>query len=232
MRKYEEMNYISFKDFILDLQKEINSLTKKFPSLIDFLKRIEGVSILGNEVKLHWGRGNRVKFSSLLELLDEWADDKVIVALDEAQELINLRGTNLLFSFSYSFDNLRKVKIILTSSKMGLLYRYLKIDDPDSPLHGRAMNRVELNPFDREKSKEFLERGFKEVGISFNEYDKIYEELGGVPGWQTYFGYYYQSRDYDKALELTLHTAEKLIRKEFENFLKSRMIAKKRYITQ
>ncbi|WP_156770060.1 MULTISPECIES: hypothetical protein [Sulfolobaceae] len=41
-----------------------------------------------------------------------------------------------------SFNNLRKVKTILTGLKIGLLYRYLKIEDPGSPLYEREMNRI------------------------------------------------------------------------------------------
>lgn len=217
---------------VLELQREINRLIRKFPNIIDFFERIEGVKIMGNEVKLKWGGNGRVKISSLLESINDWTENKAIITIDEAQELLNLRGANLLPAFAYSFDNLNKIKIILSGSKMGLLYRYLSEDDPKSPLYGRAMNEIELQPFDAEKSKEFLQSGFKQLNINFNEFNIIYEKLGGIPGWLTYFGYYYyEERDLNKALSKTISTAIELIREEFDNFLKTRAIATGRYLT-
>jgi len=107
------------------LQNEINRLTRKFPGLINFLKRIQKVKIMGNEIYFGWGKENRVSFSSLLNSLNDWAEDKVIVVLDEAQELHKMRGFNILPSLACAFDNLRKVKIILSGSEMGLLLKFL-----------------------------------------------------------------------------------------------------------
>jgi hypothetical protein len=39
---------------------------------------------MGNEIYFGWGKENRVSFSSLLDSLNYWAEDKVIVVLDEA----------------------------------------------------------------------------------------------------------------------------------------------------
>jgi len=232
LRKFEEIGYISYKDLILEIQKEINRLIKRFPNIIDFLKRIEGVKVMGNEIRLKWGGNERVNISFLLESLNDWTENKAILTIDEAQELLNLRGANLLPTFAYSFDNLKKIKIILSGSKMGLLYRYLGKDNPKSPLYGRAMNEIELNPFNKEKSVEFLKLGFKELNIIFNDFDVVYENLGGIPGWLTYFGYYYsQKRDLNEALIKTINTAIGLIREEFNNFLKIRAIARDRYLT-
>lgn len=231
LRKFEEKYYISYKDFLLEIEHEVNKLIRKFPSILDFLKRIEGVSVMGNQVKLKWGGEKKLNFSYLLEALDNWAEDKIILVLDEAQELINLRGANLLYPLAYSFDNLRKVKIIMSGSKMRLLYRYLKIDDPKSPLFGRAVNEIELKPFNKEMSTEFLKRGFEELNIEFKDHQRVYEELGGIPGWLTYFGYhFYQTRNFDEALKKTIEKAKELINEEFNNFLTKRPIAKERYI--
>ena len=162
--------------------------------------------------------------ASLLEALNDWAEDRVLVVIDEAQELINLRGANLLPALAYSFDNLRRVRVVLSGSKMRLLYRYLGVEDPRSSLYGRAMSEVELMPFSREMAEQFLSLGFSELGVEFRDYDLVYDAVGGIPGWLTYFGYYYyQGRDLRGALGL--------IREEFENFLKSRPLARERYIT-
>ncbi|AHC52075.1 ATPase [Sulfolobus acidocaldarius SUSAZ] len=230
LRKFEVMAYISYKDLLLQLEREVRKLTRKFPSLVDFLKGVKGVNIAGNEIRFNWGVKNRLNFSELLETLNDWAKDRVIIAFDEAQDLINLRGVNLLYSLAYAFDNLQKVRIIMSGSEMRLLYRFLGIENPKSPLFGRAMNEVELRPFDHEESIEFLRRGFEEVNVEFRDYERVYEELGGIPGWLTYFGYYFvQTRNLEESMERTLTRAKELIIEEFNNFLSKRIIAKERY---
>ncbi|WP_152942999.1 AAA family ATPase [Acidianus ambivalens] len=187
---------------------------------------------MGNEIYFGWGKENRVSFSSLLDSLNDWAEDKVILVLDEAQELHKMRGFNILPSLAYAFDNLRKVKIILSGSEIGLLLKFLKLEDAGSPLFGRAFSRVELKPFTKEEAVEFLRRGFEELKVDFSDYEKVYNELGGIPGWLTYFGFrYYEIREFDKAMNETLNYAKRFIISEFEHFLLDKMIAKERYYT-
>lgn len=232
LRKFEEKAYVNYKDFILEIQEEVNKLTRKFPEFLNFVKRIKGVKIMGNEVYFSWESKSRVSFSSILDSLDEWAEDKVILVLDEAQELHKMRGFNILPSLAYAFDNLRKVKILLSGSQMGLLLKFLKLEDPESPLFGRALSRVELKPFSREEVIEFLRKGFNELKVDFRDYEKVYEELGGIPGWLTYFGLrYYETRDFNKAITETLDYAKRLILSEFEHFLLDKAMARVRYYT-
>ncbi|WP_240931259.1 ATP-binding protein [Acidianus sulfidivorans] len=106
LRKFEEFSYISYKDFLLELQAEVNKLTRKFPKLIEILKSIKGVKIMGTEVKLSWKSDDRLRFSSLLDTLEE-IDGNIVLVLDEVQELIKLRGANLLPSLAYAYDNLK-----------------------------------------------------------------------------------------------------------------------------
>ncbi|BBE42746.1 AAA family ATPase [Conexivisphaera calida] len=185
---------------------------------------------MGNEVTFNWGGDDRLNFAFLLEALNDWAENDVVLVLDEAQELVKLRGADLLGPLAYSYDHLNRLKIILSGSEMGLLYRFLKIDDPDSPLFGRFLGRIELLPFNRENAVEFLSTGFKELKLPEIDYDKVYEELGGIPGWLTYFGYtYYETRDLQGSLESTLERARSLIAREFSNFLRGREITRQRY---
>jgi len=232
LRKFEERPYISYKDFVLELQKEINKIVKRFPSITDVLKKIKGVKIAEAEVIFNWGK-ERVSFSSLLEALEEGIGDneKIVIILDEIQELSKLRGVNLLPAFAYAYDNLKNVKFVVSGSEMGLLYDYLKVEDADSPLFGRVFNTVELKPFSKEEATEFLRRGFSELGIEFNEFDYVYNKIGGIPGWLTYFGFVYSQRKaLEESVNETLNYAKKLIAKEFENFLKGREIARNRYL--
>ena len=230
LRKFEERVYISYKDFVLELQKEINRIVKSFPSLLDILKKIKGVKIAGTEVVFNWGK-ERVSFSSILDSLEEGIEEKIVIVLDEAQELSKLRGANLLPIFAYAYDNLKKVKFIFSGSEMGLLYDFLKVEDPESPLFGRAFNTVELRPFSKEEATEFLKRGFLELGIEFNAFEEVYNKIGGIPGWLTHFGFVYsQKKELEESIAETLNYAKRLIRKEFENFLKEREVARERYL--
>ncbi|AAK41763.1 ATP-binding protein [Saccharolobus solfataricus] len=231
LRKFEERNYISYKDFLLELQKEINKLVKRLPSLLKALKNIQGIVIMGNEIKFNWNRKDRLSFANLLESFEQASKDNVIIVLDEAQELVKLRGVNLLPALAYAYDNLKRIKFIMSGSEMGLLYDYLRVEDPESPLFGRAFSTVELKPFSREEAIEFLRRGFQEADIDFKDYEVVYEKIGGIPGWLTYFGFIYlDNKNLDFAINQTLEYAKKLILKEFENFLHGREIARKRYL--
>ncbi|AFZ70726.1 putative ATPase (AAA+ superfamily) [Caldisphaera lagunensis DSM 15908] len=231
LRMFEQNNYLSYKEFSLELQNEINKLANKFPYLIDFLKEIQGIKIFGNEIKFNWKKKERPSFSSILSAMEK-IRKKVIIVLDEAQELIKLKGINILPSLAYAYDNLKNIKIILSGSEMGMLYEFLKIDDPNSPLYGRAFSTIELKPFNREKAIEFLKRGFEEINIDFKDYETVYEKIGGIPGWLTYFGFtYMEKKDLEESINLTLEYAKKLIIKEFNNFLIGREVARKRYET-
>ncbi len=159
LRKFEERQYLSYRDFVLELQREVNNLTSRFPGLIDFLRNISGVSIMGNQVLFSWKGSGRVSLASLLDALNDWASNGVVIVFDEAQELVKARGGfNVLPVLAYAYDNLRRIRFIVSGSKMGLLYRFLRIRDPESPLFGRAMGVVELSPFTRDQAVEFLRR--------------------------------------------------------------------------
>ncbi|MBC7092089.1 MAG: ATP-binding protein [Nitrososphaeria archaeon] len=228
LKKFEAKSYITYKDFILDFEEKVSRLIKSFPELLNLLRKVKDVKIFGNKVTFFWSGKNVLKFSDLLEVLNDWAEDRIIVVLDEVQELIKLIGYDLLPSFAYAFDNLKKVKIILSGSKMGLLYRFLKVYDVKTPLYGRAFSKIELKPLTMDEDISFLKAGFEELKISFNRFEEVYEKLGGIPGWLTYSGFRYSEyRDFDKSIAKTLDIARKLILEEFKNFLKDKEIAKK-----
>ncbi|MGC9105444.1 MAG: hypothetical protein ACP5HQ_03355 [Thermoprotei archaeon] len=81
---------------------------------------------MGNEVRFKWQGRDRLSFADLLEALDR-LDEGFVLVIDEAQELIKMRGADLLPSLAYSYDNL-KVRVVLSGSEMGLLYRFLSRD--------------------------------------------------------------------------------------------------------
>jgi hypothetical protein len=160
---------------------------------------IRGVSFEGPDLRFSWGR-ERVEFAQILDKLSEIAEKeggRVIIVFDESQKLRKLKGYNLLYPITY--DNLR-VKFIFTGSEIGMIYDSLKLDKPNSPLYGRAYTEVNVNPFSKDMSIEFLRKGFEELKIKIKEeLEDAVNTLGGIPGWLTYYGFNY-IMDHKKAL--------------------------------
>ncbi|ADY02263.1 ATPase [Vulcanisaeta moutnovskia 768-28] len=232
LRKYEGYTYITYKYLLSEFERALNTWPK---FLRELLRGIRGVVISGSgfEVRLSWGR-DRVELADLFDRLSsigEREGRRVVIVFDESQELRKLKGFNILYPLAYAYDNLR-LSFIFTGSQIGMVYRFLRLKDPNSPLFGRAMFEVRVNPFTREQSIEFLKTGFREVGISVNDgvLESVYDELGGIPGWLTYYGFnYLQFNNHEEAIKRTLEYAVQLVRQEFENFLRGREEARERY---
>ncbi|AWR95719.1 AAA family ATPase [Acidianus brierleyi] len=234
MRRFENKEYIVYKDFLSVLEREVNSITRKYKGLVDYFKTVKGVNFAGLSLSFSWGK-ERTELSDVLSSLNEWAEDNgnnVILVLDEAQELIKLKGYDILPSIAYTFDNLRNLSFIVTGSEIRVKSKFLRFDNENSPLYGRAYVEINVNPFDKDTSIKFLEKGFEEQGIKFSRAEEVYEELGGNPGWLTYYGYVYiKKRDTD-VMEGTKKYAKKLLSTEFCNFLieGNRLQSKERYL--
>ncbi|BAK54810.1 AAA family ATPase [Sulfurisphaera tokodaii] len=202
MRRFENKEYIVYKDFIQVLEKEINRIIKKNRDLISHLQ-IRGVQIMGISVNFSWGR-DKVELSDIFSSLNDWGEEKgktVHIVIDEAQELIKLKGYNVLYSIAYAFDNLKKLNFIITGSEVRVKDKFLKLQDEESPLFGRVSIEINIKPFDKETAIRFLEEGFREQGINFDGKERVYDILGGNPGWLTYFGYVYiKIKDEEKAI--------------------------------
>lgn len=161
--------------------------------MLSFWERIKGVI---NEIDVSLGpikfrlAASRIRdgIARILETINS-AGSHVVLAFDEAQYLrystIGLRPL-----LAYAYDYLRNITFVLTGSEVGHLHDFLGLNDSSSELYGRYYFIIELRPFDRERSIEFLRRGFRELGINVD--DKVIEraadELGGIAGWLVYFG--------------------------------------------
>ncbi|MEM1598143.1 MAG: ATP-binding protein [Pyrobaculum sp.] len=233
-RSFEERGYISYGDLLKELQAAVNHAVGRWRSLLDVLRLVEGVEVAGAAVRFRWGK-NRVRLADLLNRLDQWAGERgarLYVVLDEAQELSKLRGASVLPALAYSYDNLRNLVFVLSGSKARLLGQFLKLEDPESPLYGRVVDRIELKPFTEEQAVDFLTKGAAEWGLTIEDPRQVYKRLGGVPGWLAMYGYkYVTTRSHDAALRETLESAVSLIRQEFRNFLIGREQAEARYLT-
>lgn len=96
---------------------------------------------------------------------------------------------------------------------------------PDSPLYGRSPAEVRLRPFSDELSREFLDRGFRELGVRFNAFDFVINRLDGVVGWLTLFGNYHGVRGLglEDALRATVNEGVGIMVSELEHFLEGRV---------
>jgi AAA+ ATPase superfamily predicted ATPase len=225
----------TYRDFIYIVKESLEDFVRRYKSfrekIVEVLSSVKGVSISMpfSSIDISWRGDNKLEFPELFTALNSIGSElkkSVVVAFDEAQELRKITWIDFVRLFAYIYDNLDYVKIVLTGSEVGLLYKFLRLDDRDSPLYGRYIHTVSTRRLTFEESIDFLEKGFKEIGISINK--QVIEEaaktFGGVIGWLTLFGYNcYMNPDLcshqvDKVLKIAIDIAKN----EIENFLSSR----------
>ncbi len=187
----------SIRAFYECLSDELTGFICKYENigdkLVKALKHVKGVSISGFSVSLSWSRKSRANIATLFEKVNEIAEKhnvKVILALDEVQELRNIINVPMLLAYIY--DNLRNIVTIITGSEVGLVYDVLKLEDPESPLYGRVVKEIRLRKLSYTEAYEFLRMGFKQLNVEFSEelLDKIISEVDGIIGWLTYYGWF------------------------------------------
>ena len=234
VRKFESFQYMTYDMFLDELRKSVVSFLSFDKRVLDYIKAVKGVRVFGIELEFSYGRA-RPLLTSILEALDSWARDRgtrLVVVIDEAQELTKLRGYNIIPAIAYAYDNLRNISFVFAGSKIGLLYKFLKVQDPASPLYGRYMERIELKPLSREKAVEFLRKGLEEYGIKVSEefLERAVEKLNGIIGWLSYLGLRVVGKGNASlhTIDEVLEEASKIAISEFCNFVNA--MGSKRYI--
>ncbi len=220
----------------MDVYKRIESAVNTFfrenreiwSELKGNLKNISGLRVLGFGVSFSW-KEEKTDLAALFRELEKY---NVVLAFDEVQYLRGPVGSEFagLIAHLYDYSELR---MVMTGSEVGLLHDYLGVDDPEEPLYGRYFHEVSLSCFTPEQSRDFLLKGFEQVGISSPEklIEDAVERLDGIVGWLVLFG----RKAMEKGLSLGLidevfDEAKALAMSEFENFLTKRLAARKRYI--
>lgn len=187
VRAFEDRGYVTYDDFLSLLSKSLAPLLPRYKRLGELLKSVRGVSVAGISVEFERGR-NAPRLAELLEALDRLGEERgerVVLILDEAQELAKMRGRTILPVLAYAYDNLRHLSIVYTG--LGLLSRFLRLGDPESPLFGRYLERIEVAPFSRDLSLRYLEEGFAAAGAKIEremleEAVEVFDGLwGGSP---------------------------------------------------
>lgn len=207
----------SLNDFLHLLEDELNR--KSWAKNV--LSNIEGVSVSGLSLKFR-KRNQNVLLNVLKNL------EKKVLVLDEAQEL---RRSNYRFDYllAYLYDHVN-LKIIVSGSQVGLLYRFLRVEDPEAPLFGRPYFEIKLKKLSSQKAREFLEKGFEQENLRVSS--KIIEEavnkFDGNIGWLTYFGYSYTKSG--EPIDKILDRASRLSVSEVKHALNVYGLGKKRYV--
>jgi len=240
--KFSGRPVISRKDFITLLQAELNDLVKNLgwrKRIKKILSGINGVEVSSSGIKLTWGRNlsEAVDVGYLLKSFGDLAAEdgkKFVLVLDEAQEFGKLGGYNLLGELHFLYERAENVKVVVTGSQFGFLHRFLKLDDPSSPLYGRMYAEIKMGRLDREKSLEFLRKGFRQLGWMPDDeiLNEVVDKVDGIIGWLVFIGHEANKhgRLDKKLLKEALDEAAKLVARELENFLMYRSGARDRYL--
>jgi AAA+ ATPase superfamily predicted ATPase len=240
-RQFEEVAHLPRRALIGALEESVNSFIREHRSLWSALKehlsRVRGVKVGDFSVTFSWSTQRALSLTGLFDTLNRFAEDrgiKVVVAVDEAQQLRKLANFDFSGLLAHIYDYDGNLQLLLTGSQVGLLDDLLGVDDPSSPLYGRARSEILLGRFSVEQSAEFLREGFKQcrMRVSDETIEYAVEKLDGIVGWLSNFGWQcYLKGEASKGLvDELMKEAAGLALREFENFLKRRP-ASERYLT-
>ena len=172
------------------LSQELSKLSKTH-RLLSWLEKVRNVKIAGFEVQLDW-REKGTGLTDVLRAVDGWAsayDDRVVIAIDEAQYLRMAGRTRYDALLAWAIDNLDNTVFVLTGSQVGVLQDFLGTDNPRSPLYGRYARIIKLGRLGREEAIDFLKKGFEEAGVKPPDLDEAVNALDGLIGWLTLYGH-------------------------------------------
>ena len=203
------------------LSQELSRLSRAH-RLASWLEQVRGIKIAGFEIQLDW-REKGASLTDVLKTLDGWAsahEERVIMAIDEAQYLRLAGRARYEGLLAWAIDNLNSSVFILTGSQVGVLQDFLGMEDPGSPLYGRYVKVIKLWRFSREQALDFLKKGFEEAGVKESDLETVVDALDGLIGWLTLYGHTCVSEGRAE-LERFLKMAAKLAAEESKKILRS-----------
>ena len=232
-RQFEEVAYSSRRALIEVLEESVNNFIRAhgglWSTLKEYLKKVRGVKVGEFSVVFSWTTEKPLSMTGLFDTLNRFAVDrgiKVLIAIDEAQQLKKIANFNFSKLFAHIYDYKGNLQLLLTGSQVGLLDDLLGVEDPSSPLYGRARSEISLGRFSVEQSREFLEKGFGQckMKVESKTIEHAVEKLDGIVGWLSNFGWqcYLEGRISKDLIDKLMGEAAGLASKEFENFLKKR----------
>ncbi len=187
---------------VLELEFARLSKSRKF---LNFLKRVRGINIAGNGIEIE---RKEFDLSMMFESFDRFAKKekrKFVIFFDEAQYFRfygSRGGKDILALLSLVYDNMENIRVIITGSEVGILHDFLRLDDYDSPLYGRPIYTMAVQPFSHDLSVEFLKKGFEEAKLDIDfDIEEVVSKIDGIPGYLVMFGLkYIETRDAKKLL--------------------------------
>jgi hypothetical protein len=146
---------------------------------------------------------------------------RICVFIDEAQKM---NTDDLSDVLSYFYDRFPNVSFIISGSEVGLVEAIIGEDDSEHPLFGRSVKKLVMKRVDRNKAMDFLNAGFKQVDMKVKEQEmsEALDELDGLIGWLTLFGYEKGIMKNKEALKKTSEMAARIAASELLHFLKNR----------
>lgn len=153
---------------------------------------------------------------------------RLVVFIDEAQRMNHISLADIV---SYFYDRFPEITFILSGSEVGLMNDVLGSEKIGHPLHGRDITRININRFDKDRSFEFLKAGFEQAGqeVKQDEIMNVINELDGLVGWLTLYGYKKAIMKNKDPLKVTIEMASQVAASELASFLKNRK-GKKLYL--
>ncbi|NPA97245.1 MAG: ATP-binding protein [Crenarchaeota archaeon] len=228
-----DVRELYFSEGVVKESSLVRAILRDVASRASLLERLglavrevaKGLRISLPLVEVDLSIARRLRFVDLLRQLSALCSKKgtrFVLVLDEAQyaRFSNARYDGLI---AWAVDNLDRVTIVLTGSEVGVLRDFLRLEDPEAPLFGRARREIGLERFSVEQSEEFLRRGMEEARVpaSREEISEAVSVLDGVPGWLTLYGYYraVQRLGHREALERVVEEGARLVLAELERVI-------------
>ncbi len=226
-----ESPYLDKNGFMKFLVEKIRDKIEE-PLLQRIVKSIAGLEFGYKDVSLELLFSKEDIGGIFFEKLDYELNKKnktLILAFDEIQLLKEIKFDYLLASI---FDNYKHIKLVLTGSEIGLIDKFLGKKDYDAPLFGRAYLEIDSKRLKEEESATFIQEGIKQLNksLSFEELQEAIENLDGIIGWLTHYGWLrYQGLSHKSALSKTQEEGKELVQREINSFLHNRK-AREKYL--
>ncbi len=210
---------LGYKNIVIDARENSNFMQ----SLMSSLKESRASLGLRAEIKIpHVSLNLGVSYNKVF--LKEGLNavlgktKRLFILVDEAQWLSNPRGVTMILAhiYDYYYD---KVTFVITGSTIGVMKSIIE-PGAKSPLYGRAITKMDVKRWGTTVSLGFLKAGTKEVGLEMDTKTGILveENLDGLPGWLTLFGYNYTHlKNPNPALKETIKEAKKIVAQELES---------------
>ncbi len=210
---------LGYKSIVIDARENSNFMQ----SLLTSLKGSKATLGIKAEIKIpHLPLNLGVNYNKvfLKETMEEilGKTKRLFILVDEAQWLRNPRGVVMLLAhiYDYYYD---KVTFVITGSTIGVMKSIIE-PGAKSPLYGRAVTKMDVKRWGSSVSLGFLKAGTEEANLKLDTKTGILieENLDGLPGWLTLFGYNYaHMKNSDRALKETIKEAKKIVAQEIES---------------